>query len=104
GSIRVFAGTVAAGGVGITLTNASTVVFLDKAWSPALNAQAEDRLHRIGQKSAVQVIDLMAKGTVDIGRKQLLEKKMEWLRSILGDQVASKLQLKFEGEENDFDV
>jgi SNF2 family DNA or RNA helicase len=94
GRLRVFAGTVAAGGVGITLTNSSTVVFLDRSWSPALNAQAEDRLHRIGQQEAVQVIDIMAKGTVDIGRRLMLEQKMEWLREILGDRVVRMLERK----------
>jgi SNF2 family DNA or RNA helicase len=86
GRIRVIAGTIATGGVGITLTAASTVVFLDRAWSPALNTQAEDRLHRIGQENAVQVIDLMARSTVDLGRHQQLETKMSWLRAILGDK------------------
>ncbi len=92
--LRVFAGTVAAGGVGITLTSASTVIFLDRSWSPALNAQAEDRLHRIGQQEAVQVIDIMAKGTVDLARREMLNQKMEWLRAILGDRVASILERK----------
>jgi SNF2 family DNA or RNA helicase len=86
GRARVFVGTIAAGGVGITLHAASTVVFLDRSWSPALNGQAEDRLHRIGQKSAVQVIDLMAKDTVDLGRHQRLEVKLDWIRRLLGDK------------------
>jgi SNF2 family DNA or RNA helicase len=86
GDARVFAGSIAAGGVGITLHAASTVVFLDRDWSPALNSQAEDRLHRIGQKSAVQVIDIMAKNTVDLGRMQRLELKKSWIRQILGDK------------------
>ena len=85
GKARVFAGTIAAGGVGITLHAASRVVFLDRDWSPANNSQAEDRLHRIGQKNAVQVIDVIAKKTVDLGRMQRLELKKEWIRQILGD-------------------
>lgn len=85
GRARIFAGTIAAGGVGITLHAASTVAFLDRSWSPALNGQAEDRLHRIGQRSAVQVIDIMAKQTVDLGRFQKLELKMDWIRRLLGD-------------------
>lgn len=85
GEARIFLGTIAAGGQGITLTRANTVVFLDRSWSPALNMQAEDRLHRVGQKNAVQVIDLMARNTVDLGRHQRLEEKWGWLRKVLGD-------------------
>jgi SNF2 family DNA or RNA helicase len=85
GKYQVFAGTIAAGGVGITLTRASTVVFLDRAWSPSSNKQAEDRLHRIGQKNAVQVIDIMARNTVDLGRRTQIERKWSWLQQLLGD-------------------
>jgi SNF2 family DNA or RNA helicase len=86
GKYQVFAGTIAAGGVGITLTRASTVVFLDRAWSPAGNRQAEDRLHRIGQKNAVQVIDVMARSTIDLGRRQQIQTKWSWLQEMLGDK------------------
>jgi SNF2 family DNA or RNA helicase len=86
GRARVFAGTITAGGIGITLTAASTVVFLDRAWNPSQNRQAEDRLHRIGQKSAVQVIDLVARDTVDGGRLQQIKLKWEWLKELLGDK------------------
>ena len=86
GKYQVFAGTIAAGGVGITLTRASTVVFLDRAWSPSMNQQAEDRLHRIGQKNAVQVIDFMARSTIDLGRRQRIEQKWTWLKQLLGDK------------------
>jgi SNF2 family DNA or RNA helicase len=86
GEARVFVGTISAGGVGITLHAASTVVFLDRGWSPATNAQAEDRLHRIGQKNAVNVVDIMAINTVDLGRKQKLEMKWSWIRQLLGGE------------------
>lgn len=85
GNLQVFAGTIAAGGEGITLTASSTVIFLDRAWSPTRNIQAEDRCHRIGQKNAVQVIDFMARNTVDVDRKVKIDLKWEWLRKILGD-------------------
>lgn len=85
GQYRVFAGTIRAGGVGITLTMASKVVFLDRAWSPADNQQAEDRLHRIGQKNAVQVIDVMARDTIDLGRHQQIQQKWSWIKQLLGD-------------------
>jgi SNF2 family DNA or RNA helicase len=86
GKARVFIGTIAAGGIGITLHAASTVIFLDRDWSPALNAQAEDRLHRIGQTNAVQVIDIVARNTIDLGKAQMLETKKGWIRAILGDR------------------
>jgi SNF2 family DNA or RNA helicase len=87
GRARVFAGTIHAGGEGITLTAASTVIFLDRTWNPSRNRQAEDRLHHIGQKNAVEVIDIVAKDTVDGGRLQQLQLKWSWLRRLLGDKV-----------------
>lgn len=83
GGADYFLGTIGAGSEGITLTRASTVVFLDRDWTPARNAQAEDRLHRIGQEEAVQVIDIMARDTVDLGRRQKLELKKEWIRRLI---------------------
>lgn len=85
GRSRIFTGTIAAGGVGLTLTAADTIVFIDRTWSPALNIQAEDRIHRIGQKNAVHVIDIMAKGTVDLGRAQKVDLKLSWIKKLLGD-------------------
>jgi SNF2 family DNA or RNA helicase len=85
GRRRIFLGTTAAGGEGITLTAASTVIFLDRDWRPSRNRQAEDRLHRAGQKNAVQVIDIVADGTIDQGRNQKIEDKWQWLRRLLGD-------------------
>lgn len=83
GKKQVILGTISAGGVGVTLTAASTIVFLDRSWSPAINLQAEDRLHRIGQKSAVQVIDIMARDTVDKGRAQRLSLKWSWIKMMI---------------------
>jgi SNF2 family DNA or RNA helicase len=98
GEIQVFAGTIKAGGQGITLTRASRVVFLDRVWSPSINRQAEDRLHRIGQKSAVQITDIVARGTVDLGRMQQIRRKWSWIKEILGDP--KNVQDKFLGFED----
>jgi SNF2 family DNA or RNA helicase len=88
GKLRVFASTIATGGVGITLTAASTCIFLDRSWSPAINRQAEDRLHRLGQRSAVQIIDIIARDTVDLGRLQRLEQSWQFIKRLLGDRDA----------------
>jgi SNF2 family DNA or RNA helicase len=91
GKSRLFLGTIKAGGVGLTLTAARTIIFIDRDWSPSINLQAEDRLHRIGQKDAVEVIDLMARNTVDLGQKQQLATKARHLAMLLGDIVLPDL-------------
>lgn len=84
GSAEVFIATIGAGSEGITLTAADKVIFLDRSWNPSTNKQAEDRLHRIGQKNAVQVFDLIANNTIDLGRHQKLIQKWTWLRELIG--------------------
>lgn len=80
---QVFLATIRAGGQGIDLFASSTVVFLDRDWSPANNSQAEDRCHRGGQKNAVQIIDIVARNTVDQYRKKKLDLKKQWIRNVL---------------------
>lgn len=83
GKRRIFISTIAAGGVGITLTAATICVFLDRAWSPSKNRQAEDRLHRLGQKNAVLIITLVARDTIDRSRNDRIEMKWGWLKAVL---------------------
>jgi SNF2 family DNA or RNA helicase len=87
GRLKCIVGTIQAGGVGITLTRSSHVVFIDRSWKQAINRQAEDRLHRIGQKNAVQVTDVMTRNSVDLGKDQQLKEQWTWLQQILGDSV-----------------
>jgi len=87
GRLPLFIGTIKAGGVGITLHKSSTAVFVDRAWNPSHNIQAEDRVHRIGQVEAVQIIDIVARNTVDLGKSQKLTLKWQWLQKLLGDEV-----------------
>ena len=101
GKLRVFAGTIAAGGTGITLTAASTVVFIDRAWSPSNNRQAEDRLHRIGQKNAVHVIDIIAKDTIDAKRIKQINMKWSWILKLIGDPSAEVEEGDYELENED---
>jgi len=70
-----FLGTVGAAGVGITLTAASRVAFLDLPWTPGGKVQAEDRAHRIGQTKPVEVVNVLARGTIDERMLQLLSDK-----------------------------
>lgn len=72
---QVLAMTSQVGGVGLTLTAADTLIFCDKPWAPAYVQQAEDRLHRIGQKNAVHIVTVLARRTVETKIERLLEHK-----------------------------
>lgn len=77
GALKGIAGTIQAMGTGLTLTFASNVLRVDRDWTPALNRQAEDRAHRIGQKENVQVTDLVATHALDIRLTELLLDKSD---------------------------
>ncbi len=74
-SCRVFLSTFGVGGVGLDLTAASIVVRIDKWWTPAVNNQAAERVHRDGQTKPVTIIDILAKDTVDEWIEEVLDKK-----------------------------
>ncbi|PAY23122.1 helicase [Dietzia natronolimnaea] len=73
-----------AGGTGLTLTEANHVVHLDRWWNPAVENQATDRVHRIGQTRPVQIRTLVAPGTVEDRIDELLESKRELADLTLG--------------------
>lgn len=84
GATRLFVGTIGAAGTSITLNRAHTVVFVDRDWNPSKNAQAEDRIYRIDNDAEpIQVIDLVAKDTVDEYRLERIGKKALWLKQML---------------------
>ena len=79
-----FFGTIGAAGVGITLTEANISLFVERAWSPSDNIQAEDRIHRLSQKSdKVQILKLKCEGTIDDDVEDLLEKKEGIINMVL---------------------
>ena len=63
--IRVFLISLMAGGTGLNLTSADMVIHYDPWWNPAVEAQATDRAHRIGQKKSVYVVKMIASGSVE---------------------------------------
>lgn len=75
GEKDVFLISLKAGGTGLNLTGADTVIHYDPWWNPAVMDQASDRAYRIGQKRAVQVIKLAAKGTIEEKMINLQAKK-----------------------------
>ncbi|MGY4691238.1 DEAD/DEAH box helicase [Salibacterium sp. K-3] len=82
GAGEAFLISLKAGGTGLNLTGADTVILFDLWWNPAVETQAADRAHRIGQKQAVQVIKLISQGTIEEKIQQLQDRKKK-----LFDQV-----------------
>lgn len=87
GKLDVMMATVGAGGIGITLTAASAVVFLQRPWSFVQATQAEDRQHRLGSErhESIDVIDIVAKDTVDSRVRSVLRDKSGALSALLED-------------------
>ncbi|RHA40123.1 DEAD/DEAH box helicase, partial [Cellulomonas rhizosphaerae] len=84
GSAPVFLISLKAGGFGLTLTEADYVVVLDPWWNPAVEAQAVDRAHRIGQTRTVMVYRLVAKGTIEEKVMALKAEKAALFDSVMG--------------------
>ena len=82
-STRLFVGNIKAAGIGITLTAASNVAFIEMDWSPALHDQAEDRCNRIGQKTYVNCHYLLAENTFDEDICRMLENKRGIINQVL---------------------
>ena len=89
---NVFLIMLKAGGTGLNLTGADTVIHLDLWWNPQAENQATDRAHRIGQKNTVQVIKFVCKGTIEERILELQNKK-----KILSDTL-------IEGENRDENI
>ena len=83
GERDIFLISLKAGGTGLNLTGADTVILYDVWWNPAVEEQAADRAHRLGQKKAVQVLKLITKGTIEEKMNQLQEKKKNLIEEII---------------------
>lgn len=99
GKVRVILCTIAAGGIGITLTRSNRAIFLQRSWSMIDNKQAEDRVHRIGSEvhDKIEIIDIIASNTIEEQQQIVLSGKLERLEEIMRDKdtiarVAEQLQ------------
>ena len=92
GEKDLFLISLKAGGTGLNLTGGDTVILYDSWWNPAVESQATDRVHRFGQKKVVQVVRLIATGTIEERINELQAKKREMIDSVIqagGQSVTS---------------
>lgn len=89
----VFLVSLKAGGTGLNLTGADTVIHYDMWWNPAVENQATDRVHRIGQKKSVSAYKLITKGTIEEKIVQLQKRKENLVKQVVStdDEAVSKL-------------
>lgn len=86
-------GTIGAMGTGLTLTAATTVIFLDSPWNRASKEQAEDRAHRIGTKSNVNIITIVCKDTIDERIEELVYQKGAMADMLVDGKIDNKSQV-----------
>jgi len=87
---RVISCSIKAAGIGITLTAASDVLFIEQGWNPADMDQAADRCHRIGQKDSVTVYTMLCEGTIDERIAKLIDEKRKVVNAVMaGEDVDS---------------
>jgi len=93
GENSIFLISLKAGGTGLNLTGADTVILYDLWWNPAVEDQATGRAHRFGQKNVVQVIRLVTEGTIEEKIYELQQKKRELIDQVIqpGETMLSSL-------------
>ena len=92
-SIYVFLVSLKAGGTGLNLTGADTVIHYDMWWNPAVESQATDRVHRIGQKRSVSAYKLITLGTIEEKIAEMQNRKKGLVKKVVScdDDAISKL-------------
>ena len=98
GQVPLFLISLKAGGVGLNLPQADTVIHYDPWWNPAAETQATDRAHRIGQTQSVWVLKLVAQGTIEERILALQERKAALAEGMYSGSVARKAPLFTEGD------
>lgn len=92
GERQLFLISLKAGGTGLNLTGADTVILYDLWWNPAVEEQAAGRAHRMGQKQVVQVIRLVTKGTVEEKILALQERKRTLMNEVVSAESTQSAQ------------
>jgi SNF2 family DNA or RNA helicase len=95
GDIPIFLISLKAGGTGLNLTAADTVIHYDPWWNPAVESQATDRAHRIGQEKPVFVHKLICEGSIEERILELQKKKSALVKALLSEET-SKLKIDSE--------
>ncbi|EYC23531.1 hypothetical protein Y032_0015g2707 [Ancylostoma ceylanicum] len=90
GDINVMLVSITAGGVGLNLTGGNHLILMDLHWNPALELQASDRVHRMGQTKEVYIHKLIMKSSIEERVLDLQKKKMELAESVLRGAVSKK--------------
>jgi superfamily II DNA or RNA helicase len=98
GSVPIFLISLKAGGVGLNLPQADTVIHYDPWWNPAIETQASDRAHRIGQTRTVFVYKLVAQGTIEERILELQERKAALAKSVYSGAIGRKQPLFTEND------
>ncbi len=101
--IKIFLLSLKAGGVGINLTAADYVIHFDPWWNPAVENQATDRAHRIGQLNPVFVYRLLTRDTIEEKIHNMQQKKKELADSLITDEASWLKRLSLSDIENLFD-
>lgn len=91
---KIFLISLKAGGIGLNLTSADTVIHFDPWWNPSVEDQATDRAHRFGQENTVQVIKLISKGTIEEKILKLQENKKDLISQFVNGSLANESILK----------
>ena len=91
---KVFLISLKAGGTGLNLTSANTVIHFDPWWNPSVENQASDRAHRIGQRNVVEVIKLITKGTIEEKIIELQNKKKELIDNMIDGNLSDNNVLR----------
>lgn len=89
GDNPVFLISLKAGGTGLNLTSADIVIHFDPWWNPAVEEQATDRAHRIGQENVVEVIKIIARGTIEEKVLSLQAEKKKLVNELMGDELSN---------------